>query len=306
MRNEQRTPWGRRRKTGRGVALARRRLHGPHGTGHRRRPGHRQPHAPAGPVHQPQRAGHGENLPDITPEQEYYIGRSVAATVLHTYRPLDNAAANRYLNVIGGVLAQASDRPETFGGYHFQILNSDDVNAFSAPGGFVMVSRGMLRCCRSEDAVAAVLAHEIGHVQGQHGLRAIKKGRLTSALTVLAAEGAKNLGGQDVAELTRAFEGTIGDITSTLMNNGYARGLEREADQTAVTILQRVGYDPAALVAMLAEMKQHLQPGGLDFAKTHPSPDARIAELRGLISAAGPVATNPVRRRRFERAIGSL
>jgi len=243
---------------------------------------------------------------DITPEQEYYIGRSVAATVLHTYRPLDNAAANRYLNVIGGVLAQASDRPETFGGYHFQILNSDDVNAFSAPGGFVMVSRGMLRCCRSEDAVAAVLAHEIGHVQGQHGLRAIKKGRLTSALTVLAAEGAKNLGGQDVAELTRAFEGTIGDITSTLMNNGYARGLEREADQTAVTILQRVGYDPAALVAMLAEMKQHLQPGGLDFAKTHPSPDARIAELRGLISAAGPVATNPVRRRRFERAIGSL
>jgi len=243
---------------------------------------------------------------DITPEQEYYIGRSVAATVLHTYRPLDNAAANRYLNVIGGVLAQASDRPETFGGYHFQILNSDDVNAFSAPGGFVMISRGMLRCCRSEDAVAAVLAHEIGHVQGQHGLRAIKKGRLTSALTVLAAEGAKNLGGQDVAELTRAFEGTIGDITSTLMNNGYARGLEREADQTAVTILQRVGYDPAALVAMLAEMKQHLQPGGLDFAKTHPSPDARIAELRGLISAAGPVATNPVRRRRFERAIGSL
>jgi len=243
---------------------------------------------------------------DITPEQEYYIGRSVAATVLHTYRPLDNAAANHYLNVIGGVLAQASDRPETFGGYHFQILNSDDVNAFSAPGGFVMISRGMLRCCRSEDAVAAVLAHEIGHVQGQHGLRAIKKGRLTSALTVLAAEGAKNLGGQDVAELTRAFEGTIGDITSTLMNNGYARGLEREADQTAVTILQRVGYDPAALVAMLAEMKQHLQPGGLDFAKTHPPPDARIAELRGLIPAAGPVATNPVRRRRFERAIGSL
>jgi predicted Zn-dependent protease len=243
---------------------------------------------------------------DITPEQEYYIGRSVAATVLHTYGPLDNAAANHYLNVIGRVLAQASDRPETFGGYHFQILNSDDVNAFSAPGGFVMISRGMLRCCRSEDAVAAVLAHEIGHVQGQHGLRAIKKGRLTSALTVLAAEGAKNLGGQDVAELTRAFEGTIGDITSTLMNNGYARGLEREADQTAVTILQRVGYDPAALVAMLAEMKQHLQPGGLDFAKTHPPPDARIAELRRLITAAGPIATNPVRQRRFERAIGSL
>jgi len=244
---------------------------------------------------------------DITPEQEYYIGRSVAATVLHTYKPYNKEAANAYLNAAGQILAQASDRPETFGGYHFQILDSDEVNAFSAPGGLVMVSRGMLRCCRNEDQMAAVLAHEIGHVEGQHGLRAIRKGRLTSALTILAAESAKNLGSQDVAELTKAFEGSISDISSTLMNSGYARALERDADKAAVTIMERVGYNPEALAGMLAGMKRHLKPGGNDFVKTHPSPDDRIADVRKMIGAqASPAPKPPARQKRFEKALGGI
>jgi predicted Zn-dependent protease len=179
---------------------------------------------------------------DITPEQEHYIGRSVAATVMGSYKPYDEEAANRYLNVLGQILAQASDRPETFGGYHFQLLDSDEINAFAAPGGLIMVTRGMVRCCKSEDALSAVLAHEIGHVQGNHGLRAIRSSRLTDAFTILAVESAKNLAGQNVAELTKAFEGSIGDVTSTLMNSGYSRGLEREADQAGRT---RFCQDPS-------------------------------------------------------------
>ena len=244
---------------------------------------------------------------DITPEQEYYIGRSVAATVLYKYPPNNMESANQYLNVVGQILAEASDRPETFGGYHFQILDTDEINAFSAPGGLIMVSKGMLRCCRSEDALAAVLAHEIGHVQGQHGLRAIKKGRLTSALTVLATESAKSFGGQQLSQLTEAFEGSINDITGTMMNSGYARSLEREADEAAVKIMQRTGYDPNALVDMLQQMKTHLKPGGHDFAKTHPDPDDRIADVRRMIGAsARPLTIVPAREKRFERALGSL
>jgi beta-barrel assembly-enhancing protease len=243
---------------------------------------------------------------DITPEQEYYIGRSVAATVLSTYKPYSGEEANHYLNVLGQCLAQASDKPETFGGYHFQIMESDEVNAFSAPGGYVMISRGLLRCCKSEDAVAAVLAHEIGHVQGAHGLRAIKAGRLTSALTILGTETVKTLAKQDVAELTKAFEGSIGDITSTLVNGGYGRSLEREADAAAVTIMKRVGYDPNALVGMLQEMKKHLKPGGLDFAKTHPKPDDRIADVRKWIGAETARVPPAARQARFEKAVGKL
>lgn len=243
---------------------------------------------------------------DITPEQEYYIGRSVAATVLSRYRANNMEEANRYLNVLGQVLADQSDRPETFGGYHFQILDSEEINAFSAPGGFITISKGMLRCCRSEDALAAVLAHEIGHIQGQHGLRAIKKGRLTAALTILATESAKNFGSQDLVQLTKDFEGSIGDITGTLMNSGYARTLEREADQAAVKIMRRAGFDPYALVDMLGQMKKRLKPGGLDFAKTHPDPADRIAEIRMIIGNSAPMPASAARQRRFEQAIGKL
>lgn len=143
---------------------------------------------------------------DITPEQEYYIGRTVAAVILSTYKPYRDQSANHYVNLVGALAALASDRPETYGGYHFLILDSDEINAFAAPGGLIFVTRGMLRCCPSEDAVAAVLAHEVGHVQYQHGLQAISKARITSALTILAAESAKTLGGQELAQLTEVFE----------------------------------------------------------------------------------------------------
>jgi len=243
---------------------------------------------------------------DITPEQEYYIGRAVIATVLQTYKPLDARKANDYLNRLGQALAMASDRPETFGGYRFLLLDSDDINAFAAPGGLVVITRGMFNLCASEDELAAVLAHEVAHAQLSHGLRAIKTSRLTSALTTLAVEAGKNLGGQQLSEVTRAFEGSIGDITQTMMNSGYARSAEYQADAAAVTILGRVGYDPQGLVRMLEEMKRRLKPGGLDFAKTHPDPNDRIARVRRLMAAPVAAAAPDARQRRFAAARGAL
>ena len=249
----------------------------------------------------------GKTFDSMTPRQEYYIGRSVAASVLDTYKPYDKAGVNAYLNLLGQSLARFSDRPETFGGYHFLALDTDDITAFSAPGGLVLVSRGLIRCCPNEDALAAVLAHEIGHVELKHGLRAIRSGRLTSALAILAAESAKTLGSADLAELTRAFEGSITDITSTLMNSGYSRNLELEADQAAVTILRRAGYNPEALVVMLQEMGKRLVTGKHDFGATHPPPSARIGKLRKTLGArATVVQVPPPRQRRFTAAVGNI
>jgi len=244
-------------------------------------------------------------LEDFTPEQEYYIGRSVGAVIVNRYKPYPNAQGNSYLNLLGQTLAQASDRPETFGGYYFLILDSDEINAFAAPGGLIFVSRGMLRCCRSEDAVAAVLAHEIAHIQFRHGIQSIEKSRQTQALTILAAEGAKTFGKKELADLTRTFEGSINDITSTMINNGYSRGFEQEADAAAVRTLSRVGYNPNALVAMLREMEGRLKPGGLDFAKTHPSPGSRIGDIESIVGRA-PLAESPARQERFRRAMGNI
>jgi predicted Zn-dependent protease len=243
---------------------------------------------------------------DITPEQEYYIGRAVAATILGRYSPYAEAAANGYLNLLGQSLAMASDRPETFGGYHFLVLDSEEINAFAAPGGLIFVSRGLLRCADSEDTVAAILAHEIGHVVRKHGLQAIKTSRITAALTSAAITAAETAGPEELAKLTSVFEDSIGDITSTLINSGYSRAAEREADLEAVAILQRVGYDPNALVRMLEVMKTRLKPGGLDFAKTHPDPQDRIAEIRKVLPASGPYPVVPQRQGRFQAALGKI
>jgi predicted Zn-dependent protease len=242
---------------------------------------------------------------EFTPEQEYYIGRTVGAVVLSKYKAYDNQV-NHYLNVLGQTLAQASDLPSTFGGYHFLVLDSDDINAFATPSGLIFVTRGLLRCCKSEDALAAVLAHEVGHVQLRHGMQAIEKARVTEALTTLAAEGAKTLGSKEVAELTKTFEGAITDITNSMINKGYARAQEYQADQVAITLLRRVGYDPNGLVEMLTLMKRNLKPGGVDFAKTHPSPDDRIAEIRKMSPRYAAVPPPASRQMRFQQAMGNI
>ena len=242
---------------------------------------------------------------DITPEQEYYVGRTVAATVLTSYKARTDQNLNAYLNEVGQALAQFSTKPETFGGYHFLTLDSDDINAFAAPGGLILATRGLLKCCQTEDELAAVLAHEIGHVEKVHGLRAIKTGRLNSALTILAVEAGKNLAGEQLGEVTKAFDESINDISSTLLNSGYSRKLEYEADAAAVAILKQAGYTPGALVAMLENMQKNWDSSRKDFAATHPAPADRIKELQ-KIGVTSSMASANSRQQRFLSATKSL
>jgi predicted Zn-dependent protease len=247
-----------------------------------------------------------KSFEDITPQQEYYIGRSIGAVILEKYPADTDDAANQYLNLVGQTLARASDMPETFGGYHFLIQNSQQINALAAPGGLIFVTRGLLNCCQNETAVAAVLAHEIGHIQFKHGLRAIKKSRITNALVTIGVEGAKTFGTQELADLTQDFEGSIDDISQTLINSGYSRTYEFEADRAAVTIMRRVGYSPAGLVDMLQVMRQRLVPGQEDFASTHPSPESRILEIKAIIGPIAPVKEVMERQMRFESALKNI
>ena len=242
---------------------------------------------------------------DITPEQEYYIGRTVAATVLTAYKPKTGQELNWYVNEVGQSLAQFSTRPETFGGYHFMVLDSEDINAFAAPGGLILVTRGLLQCCKTEDELAAVLAHEVGHVEKTHGLRAIKTGRLNSALTIMAVEAGKNLAGDNLAEVTKAFDESINDIAGTLMNSGYSRKLEFEADAAGIEILKKSGYQPGALVAMLENMQKNWNPSRKDFAATHPPPADRIAQLKKLVVTSSLASSN-ARQQRFLAAMKNL
>jgi predicted Zn-dependent protease len=248
-----------------------------------------------------------KSFEDFTPEQEYYIGRAVGANVVQKYPPDPDQKANDYLNMLGQSLAMASEKPETFTGYHFLLLDSEEINAFAAPSGFIFVSKGMLRCATDEDTLAAVLAHEIGHVQHNHGMQAIKKSRVTAALTSAALTAAEVAGPAEVAKLAGVFDDSILDITTTLMNSGYSREFEREADRAAVAILKRVGYDPRALISMLEVMDRRLKPGGLDFAKTHPDPKDRIKDIEKEIGDYRVTSSNTqLKQRRYREALGDL
>lgn len=247
-----------------------------------------------------------KSFEDFTPEQEYYIGRSVAAVVLSKYQPSQDSTLNQYVNQVGQAVAIASDRPEIFNGYSFLVLESDEVNAFATPGGHIFVTKGLLRCCRTEDALAAVLAHEIGHVSKKHGLQSIQAARLTQALTLLAMEGTKAFGPGDLAKLTETFEDSISDITTTLIANGYSRSFEYQADAASVENLRRMGYNPAALMDMLTVMEKNLKPGGLDFAKTHPRPQDRIDNLKQSGVQEMSVSPPPARQERFHKALRNL
>lgn len=243
---------------------------------------------------------------DITPKQEYYIGRAVSARILQKYPAYEGEQANRYVNRLGQALAAYSDRPETYGGYHFLVLDTDTVNALSAPGGFVFVTRGLIERLESESALAGVLAHEISHIANKHGLKAIEQDRLNSALGVLAQETVRTMTSEQVAELTEAFEGTVGDVANQVINAGYSRSLEEEADRTAVALLQRVGYPLDGYRGTLQALKEESESEGGGVLSTHPYFDKRLAILDEEGGDYQGRSANSIRRQRFSDGLAAV
>jgi predicted Zn-dependent protease len=243
-------------------------------------------------------------LKTFTPEQEYYLGRTVAARLLDSYTPYDQPQLTRYINLIGQSLAQASDRPATFAGYHFLVLDSEELNAFSAPGGLIFVTRGMLKICQSEDDIAAVLAHEVAHVQEQHGIQAIKKRYRDDALLALGGAALSSQMGGGPA-LFRLFDLSVKDVMATLLEKGYSRAAENDADGVAVTLLTRVGYDTNAIVRVLTMLQSRTQAEQPGFSRTHPSPDDRITRLHASIGETVPVFS-ATRSERFRSALADI
>jgi predicted Zn-dependent protease len=227
---------------------------------------------------------------DITEQEEYYIGRSVAALVLSQYPVYHNDALTRYVNTVGQSVAAFSDRPETYAGYHFVVLDSPEINALAAPGGFIFVTRGLLSRCTNEDMLACVLAHEVGHVVAKHGLQSIKKSRLLDAFKLLGQQAAEHYGPQQLSQLTTIFEGTLSDVMDTLVTRGYDRKYEYEADELAVKFATATGYSPQGLTAFLQTMVgDHGGEQGKGWFKTHPAPTDRIDRVKAKIATLSGV-----------------
>ena len=244
----------------------------------------------------------GTAAEDITPEQEYFIGRSVAATILTSYKIYNgNQALTSYLNLICAAIVVHSPRPDVFNGYHVAILDTDEINAFAPPGGHIFVTRGLIRAAQNEDALAAVIAHEIAHIQLQHSLKAIKSSRVTQAILVTGTSAVGAAAGMDVNELTSAFDETIGSIIQTMVTSGYSQSQEFEADNTAMELLAGAGYRPSGLLEMLNVLST-IQVANSGFGKTHPSPAQRITNAQKSVGKYNVPDTSSSRQTRFNTA----
>jgi predicted Zn-dependent protease len=174
------------------------------------------------------------------------------------------------------------------------ILDSPEINAFSTSGGHIFITRGLLDCAASEDTLAAVIAHEIAHIQLQHGIKAIKSSRVINAITTTGSSAA----GFALSELTDILNEAAADIVSA-MNNGYAQEQEFAADSQALKLLADAGYEPSSLIAMLQALKtnQPSHPGG--FNRTHPNPEDRIAKLNKPLQQYSVQDTRSYRNARY-------
>jgi predicted Zn-dependent protease len=225
---------------------------------------------------------------EFSPEDDYYLGRAVAMEILGAYKLYtQDPAMVTYLNKICQAITVNSPRPLLFNGYHVEILDTWEINAFASPGGHIFLTRGLVDCADSEDALAAVIAHEVAHIQLRHAADAIQKQRLENDLSKTAGRAA-SIASRDLSPRERAvlFGEDVLLTVNTLLKNGYAQSQEFQADTEAVNLLRAAGYDPAALVGALGilERIQPSRPGG--FNNTHPSPAARIDSL-GRISLNG-------------------
>jgi predicted Zn-dependent protease len=245
---------------------------------------------------------------EITEEEEYYIGRAVSAMILSQYSVYKNDALTKYVNRVGNAVAIHSDRPETYAGYHFLILNTEEVNAMAAPGGFIFISKGLLKRCKDEEMLGTILAHEVGHVSGKHGLRSIKKSRLIDAFRIIGAEASKRYAPENLAQLTEIFEDALGDIAEKLIERGYDRKYEYEADELSVKISARTGYDAHGLLDFLDTMVDDTSSeSSKGWFKTHPSAEDRIGRVKKVIaSSKTKPARNSERTARFQGAIKGL
>ena len=251
----------------------------------------------------------GKAATSLNEEEEYYLGRGVSATVLAKYRTYNNQQLTVYVNKIVGVVSGVSDRPETFGGYHALILDTDEINAVSAPGGFIFVTKGFLKVVPNEDALAAVLAHEVAHVVKGHGVKAISEANLSEALMLIGKESVESQaqGFEMMRQLTSTFGDSINDISRTILVKGYSRSQEYQADEYAAVLLKRSGYDPGGLAAMLKSLEtaSHGSVQG-GWASTHPKPEDRIDELGSAAKAQTDNVGEAERTRRFQAAVGKL
>ncbi len=222
----------------------------------------------------------------VSTEQEVEIGRGIAATIAGYYGIVQDPELTRYVNLVGLTVASVDPRPDII--YRFAVLDTDDVNALAAPGGYVFVTRGALALMNDEAMLAGVLGHEVGHVNRRHVVKEIQA-RARTELGLEEITEQINLTGGEYLEQTI-------QLGTTALFMGLSREDELEADAYGVEVAADAGYDPNGLTRFLNALPNAEKEHRSLLAKTHPDIDDRLDEVENAIddlkTDAGTVTAN--------------
>jgi predicted Zn-dependent protease len=199
-------------------------------------------------------------IANISDEQEIEIGKQTNQQVLSQYQLYNNSQIQQYVSDLGQELVSASDSRDI--PFNFQVVSSDEVNAFATPGGFVYVTTGLLKTAENRAQLASVMAHEIAHINEKHGVKALKQ--------AVAAQGIAGAAGVETSQLAQiAYQLTL-DLPQS-------RSFEYEADNSGLQILQQSGYPAEAFADFLAKLES--SGNTPEFIRTHPTSENRIKAI---------------------------
>lgn len=236
----------------------------------------------------------------IPEPEEIEMGEGITETLLGARPMVNDPEVQRYVNFVGAWVAAQSERPNL--PWRFAVNDSDHVNAFAAPGGYIIVTKGMMNLLQNESELAGVLGHEIGHVVRKHHLNAIRKG---AYMNLLGAGAAGATAGSRGGELVNALVGP----TKELYSRGLDKDDEYDADRIGVVLATRAGYDPwglAAALQTLAKIKADDKYMALLF-KTHPNPSDRLDKLGTAMGTTfDRFNDRPQNADRFQRAVAKI
>lgn len=214
------------------------------------------------------------NWKNPSKEEEIQLGREITGNLLGAAPLVNDAALQAYVNQVGRWVASQSERPDL--PWRFGVIESEAINAFAAPGGYIVLTKGLYRKLENEAQLAGLLAHEIGHVVRKHHLKVIQKQQLLSM--------GAGLLGEKVSKGNQTLDKVIGN-GAEIMARGLDKNAEYEADRDGVTLATRAGYDSYGLPEVLQSISASSNTeGGLTLLyKTHPHPDERLAKLGDAI-----------------------
>ncbi|MFU8838596.1 MAG: M48 family metalloprotease [Thiohalomonadaceae bacterium] len=234
-------------------------------------------------------------------EAEVSFGRDIAARILGRMKLVDNQPINEYLNLVGHSVARFGSRPEV--NYRFALVDSDSINAYAAPGGYIFITTGAFALMQDEAELAAVLAHEVAHVNQRHivnalGIRGSEQG---------AEAGLSRLIGGATDTVRVAFEQAIDKAVQILFDEGLKQADEMEADHLGVVTAALAGYDPQAMTRYLARIEAQRGEETAILYKTHPPMAQRQQAIGELIQTENLLAVGSARgQSRFSQIQGML